>query len=644
MLIATTILALAVTYFGAYKEAPIGTICPEGRVKSLLEDQLKGLGRMPEEQGYPFTSCMWAGEIDQTGHEAPDLWWPYEQTAYLVDGQYRLGVFLRSDAAKEIAQKNVDYVANHPRKDGRMGPTCLGEGQWAATVFGRALMAAYDYTHDQRYLDIVRSHVDAGGTTQMDRDVCLGELETWLYSKTGERKYLDMACRRWERRDIDTPSILSMPALTTAAERRHILPMDIHGVTSAEIGKMPALVYLWDGDVKKRDFAVRYFEDVFTLNEAPDGCPTGDEHSSGRTGSDQLGLHELCSVNDYMWALGYLTMATGDAVWGDRLDKMFWNAGLGHISKDWLSAQYFSGCNQVAAPGRGNFRGGPCPRSWARHYEGLCYSPHPGGGGAACCAGNMHRLVPSYVARMWMTDPAGDPVKVLYGSSRFSFVKNGFTVTLEESCDWPYDGEATFVVRAKNRVRFSFSVRIPGWTEGATLAAKGRTIDCKPSSYAKIEDEFADGDVIRLSIPMPLLQWKEQDGTIYVTRGPCLMAHAPKEAARPMPSGGYYGGTEKVPAWEIESVSPWNWGLMYYPNGLAGVATVEKRDGMPVVRIPAYRVDNWCLDPSTQRQRDMRKEYDHVVTRPAEMIELVPSGTTRMRVGLFQEVVPTAGL
>lgn len=111
-----------------------------------------------------------------------------------------------------------------------------------------------------------------------------------------------------------------------------------------------------------------------------------------------------------------------------------------------------------------------------------------------------------------------------------------------------------------------------------------------------------------------------------------------------MPSGGYYGGTEKVPAWEIESVSPWNWGLMYYPNGLAGVATVEKRDGMPVVRIPAYRVDNWCLDPATQRQRDMRKEYDHVVTRPAEMIELVPSGTTRMRVGLFQEVVPTAGL
>lgn len=645
----TLMLAAAVPYFGTFREAPIRAILPEGRVKSLMEAQWKGLGSQPEEQGYPFTSCMWAGEIDQSGHAVPEAWWPYEQTAYLVDGLYRLGVFLRMDDVQALPKKNLDYVAGHPRKDGRMGPDCLGSGQWAPTVFGRALMAAYDYTGDKRYLEIIRSHVDAGGTTQMDRDVCLGEVETWLYAKTGEKRYLASAQRRWARRDVDTPGMLSMPALTTAAEKRHILPMDIHGVTSAEIGKMPAIVYLWDGDTRKRDFAVRYFEDFFTLNEAPDGCPTSDEHCTGRTGADQLALHELCSVNDHMWALGYLTMATGEAIWGDRLDKMFWNAGLGHVSKDWMSAQYFSGCNQVTSPGRGNHRGGPCPRTWSRHYFGLMYSPHPGG--AACCSGNLHRLLPSYVGRMWMTDRAGDPVKVLYGSSRFLFVKDGVAVELEEKSNWPYDGIATYTVHSAKPVRFAFSARIPGWTEGAEMKVEkrggrgeGKKIACSALSYAKIEDTFVEGDVITVSIPMPLLQWKEENGTTFVTRGPCLMAYPIPEACAPLPKGGYYNGTDKAPAWELYPKGPWNWGLKFYPKGLEGVATLEMRDGTPVVKIPAYHVDNWYMDPVSERQRDLRNEASHIVTRPSETIELVPSGTTRLRIGLFQEVVPPKGL
>lgn len=635
----TMMLAASVPYFGAYREARIGAIRPEGRVKTLMETHWNGLGSRSKEQGYPFSTCLWAGEIDQTGHKVPSAWWPYEQTAYLVDGLYRLGVFLRSDVVRARAQESLDYVVAHPRPDGRMGPACLGAGQWAPTVFGRALMAAYGFTGDRRYLDAVKRHVEAGGTTESDRDVCLGELETWLYAQTGEEKYLASARQRWARRDIASPDLRTMPALTTAAESRHILPMNIHGVTAAEIGKMPAILYLWDGDAKKRDFAVRFFEDTFTLNESPDGCPTGDEHATGRTGADQLGLHELCSVNDFMWALGYLTMATGDAVWADRLDKMFWNAGLGHISQDWLSAAYFSGCNQVAVPARGNYRGSPVPRRRARHYFALTYSGSPGGT-AKCCAGNLHRLIPSYAARMWMTDRAGDPVKVLYGSSRFSFVKDGVTVTLEESCDWPYDGAAKFVVHAERPVRFAFSARIPGWTEGATLAAQGRTVTCAAGAYARIEGTFAEGDVIDVSIPMPLLQWKEEDGMTFVTRGPCLMAYPIPEAAHPMPMGGYYNGTERLPAWELEPGGPWNWGLKFFRDGLADVATVERREGVPVVKIPAYRVDNWYLDPLTGRQRDLRHDYDHIVTHPAETIELVPSGTTRLRIGLFPEVNP----
>jgi hypothetical protein len=44
-----------------------------------------------------------------------------------------------------------------------------------------------------------------------------------------------------------------------------------------------------------------------------------------------------------------MTMATGDGLWGDRVERACFNAGMGAVKKDWKGAQYFSCPNQFLA-------------------------------------------------------------------------------------------------------------------------------------------------------------------------------------------------------------------------------------------------------------------------------------------------------
>ena len=48
-------------------------------------------------------------------------WWPYEQTAYYIDGVNRLGILLNDESLIEKAKVNTRYVINHLDSTGRFG-------------------------------------------------------------------------------------------------------------------------------------------------------------------------------------------------------------------------------------------------------------------------------------------------------------------------------------------------------------------------------------------------------------------------------------------------------------------------------------------------------------------------------------------
>ena len=60
--------------------------------------------------GYPFNTCMWGYEKMEGSYKE---WWPYEQTAYYLDGAFRLGLLLNDEELLEKARSNMVYVMEH---------------------------------------------------------------------------------------------------------------------------------------------------------------------------------------------------------------------------------------------------------------------------------------------------------------------------------------------------------------------------------------------------------------------------------------------------------------------------------------------------------------------------------------------------
>ena len=83
----------------------------------------------------------------------------------------------------------------------------------------------------------------------------------------------------------------------------------------------------------------------------------------------------------------------------------------------------------------------------------------------ACCAGNVTRMLPTYVQRMWMSAANGGLAAVLYGPSRVAAVvgKKQQTVEIVEETPYPFSEQIKFRILSEVPVEFSLHLRIPTW-------------------------------------------------------------------------------------------------------------------------------------------------------------------------------------
>ena len=134
--------------------------------------------------------------------------------------------------------------------------------------------------------------------------------------------------------------------------------------------------------------------------------------------------------------MGYYLMTTGDGGWADRIEKGIFNGGLGSITKDFKTMQYFSCPNQVIATGESNHN---------RFKHGLTWMAYRPIHETECCIGNLHRYMPNYVARMWLKDKKGHPVAALYGPSAVTYdLGDGLEVKIEEKTEYPFEERIVF--------------------------------------------------------------------------------------------------------------------------------------------------------------------------------------------------------
>jgi DUF1680 family protein len=121
-----------------------------------------------------------------------------------------------------------------------------------------------------------------------------------------------------------------------------------------------------------------------------------------------------------------------------------------------------------------------------------------------CCPPNIARLLVSIQSYMYAV--ADDEIAVhLYGESKAKFECAGANVELVQNTNYPWQGAIGFDISVDKPARFTVSLRIPEWADGAALKVNGETVELGKvmiDGYARIERDWSTGDHIDLDLPL----------------------------------------------------------------------------------------------------------------------------------------------
>ena len=614
----------------ALEEFTSGGIRPSGHLRAFLERQRTGTTGNRQALGYPFDGCMWSGIISNVYFEedlpysrkiaAPrdDIWWPYEQSAYLLDGMIRLSQLIDAPELKSEFKRNLDFCIANQAEDGDLFRIYSASGsQWPMVVFFRAALAYIDETGDERAKAAFVRHY-AGKKNAFhhpyDRDVLNIEGMLKVMEWTGDRSYLELA-EKWFSEHYYCDRF-------THTDRVHS-----HGVTFAEMLKIPALLYIHSGNAKWRDMAVKAMRDVFAQNETPNGQVSCCEYLSGR---DPWEGSETCVAADMMCALGVLLSMDANCEAADHMERIAYNALPGAATKDFTAHQYISLPNQaVATPfshGGHFFYGEP---DWNRYC--VCHF-------AQCCSGNINRAMPLFVQRMWLKDADGAPVSMLHGPSTVKGTFGGAGYAISCETDYPFGDRLVYRFATDGKVRMPFSFRVPSWVRVASVLRNGAPIQqtSNPGTLARIDGVWQNGDKIEVLFDQPVMLHSDRHWH-WLRRGALTLAHPVKtHEVRERPNSQFSDLSFEDPepfnfAFDLETIAKTNLVAEAMPSDY------PFEHPNLLVRVPMCEIREWqgLLEGRFTPPVPL---YTHPTGRRL-MVDFVPYATTLTRITAFPDTV-----
>jgi hypothetical protein len=645
-------------FHGALHPLAPGAVEPRGWLRGYMEKQAAQLGSQLSQVSWPFTGAYWDGEENGEAGKG-DAWWPWEQKAYWIDGATRLAIVLRDEELMAQVRASIDFTLTHADTDGYLGPKFFKEPtgafhRWPQNVFFRSLTA---YSDAQSPLikgaaaasvaAEMRKHYlgDQASYGTPPRNVTNIEAILWCYGRTGDPSLLALAENAWKEymKSAKDPEHGDLAVLRVFADT----PINAHGVTYAETMKLPAILYLYTGNDEYLKFALAAERRIFDHHMLIDGIPSTTEWYRTVTALDS---HETCDIADHTWSWGYMLMATGDAVWADRVERACFNAAPGAIKNDWKALQYFSCPNQFLATLNSDHN--------VMNHGGrmMAYQPNPGQA-TACCGGNVHRIFPNYVIRMWMKSDDGGLAAVLYGPSKVNATvgPDGEPVEIVQTTNYPFDEQIEFKINASRAVTFPLSLRIPAWCREPRLRVNGASVAASRTrqGFLVLNRRFNPGDVVTLTLPMKVAVTNWPQNGVGVERGPLVYSLPIKEKWSSQVEEKYT--TEEFPSWEAVPASAWNYGLALDPTKPAGEVEVKKSpmaqkeaedpwENPPVtLTAPARKIEDWELlsNPDKPSQKFTPCLPDLSASKVSETLErvtLIPYGSTQLRITIFPAV------
>ena len=401
-----------------------------------------------------------------------------------------------------------------------------------------AAVAYYNTTGKRKILDVairLADHID-NTFRQKDHHWVSGHQEielalVKLYHTTANIKYLDLAdwflqqrghgygkgtiWDEWkspeycqdkipvkDQKDITGHAVRAMYLYTGAADV---------GAAKNDNGYMDAMKAVWE-DVVYRNMYV-----------------TGGIGSSGTNEGftvdydlpNETAYCETCASVGMVFWNQRMNLLTGDAKYIDILERSLYNGALDGLS---LSGDHFFYGNPLASSG--NYS----RSEWF---------------GCACCPSNISRLVESIGSYVYAKSNDAVYVNLFVGSTANVTLQNK-KVKIAQTTRYPWDGDVQITVSPEKQTKFGVYVRIPGWAQNkpvpgdtyafadADAATVSISVNGLPENsklvngYAVIDRTWEKGDIVSLSLPMPIRRVKatekvkEDKNSVALQRGPLV--------------------------------------------------------------------------------------------------------------------------
>jgi DUF1680 family protein len=637
----------------AFVELPLGSVRPRGWLLHHLKKQAEGVTSHLQHLYAPFNGTAWMAEEA----DPQTSWWPWEVRGYWSDGTLRCGWLLDHERLVAEAAAPIKYTFSNPAEDGYLGPSFLRSNtdanRWPHAVFFRAAMAWHDGTGDSTIVDRLQRHY-LGNRYQYVADRASTNIEAmlWTYRRSGDPRLLALAENSYQRSQYFLAQNDGSFGLTARSMLSPGPCREVHGVTYAEISKLPALLYMATGNSEYLRVAEAGQRKIFEHHLMVGGIPSSSETLSTNTARD---AHEFCDIPDFCWTWGYLLQASRDGQYGDRIEKAIFNALPGSIRKDWKALQYYSSPNQFLCTSNSGhialMKGTPPQtiKEW-RYMQRMSFRPSPGDK-VVCCPGNLSRALPNYISRMWLKDVAGRGlVAALYGPSRVecNVGARDTRIEIETETAYPYSDEILFKVRCPVELEFPLHLRIPAWCSNASLTVNGSAValPARQNGFAEIRRAWRDRDELRLVLPMRTVstQWPE-DG-VAIERGPLVYALPIEERWSVVADE---KSSPEFPAWDVEPQSAWNYTLLHSEDAPEpifdqGPMSEDPWSNPPVsLTINAQKVRHWdfvrteaagsnvVLTPRLPDSAVLSQE----TVGPTKKLRLVPYASTALRMSVF---------
>jgi len=437
------------------------------------------------------------------------------------------------DKAKNIA----DFLLENQDEKGYIGRKRpnnfkeLAENEielWSQCCFLRAFLAYHEYSKEQKYLNAIISSVDLMiqtfgspenryfiGETSMEGGarahglMYIDVLEK-LYQLTRNKKYVDFAFRLYEDYSI------ALNLKNVDNQKSYLLDPNVPFFHHApHVAEHARVVYWLATMTNNPEYKVMVKNNLskFMAALSPSGGLITDEKIlesvGGKNGSPDL-RYEYCSILESSLSFESAFQKFGQPEIAEVAETIVFNAAQAARLSNGKANAYCSKDNQFEAVGTAD-------NSTFRFQYAACHR-------IPCCVFNVNRIMPYYVANMWMKTGDGKAlVAAFYGPSVLNTSIAGTQIEISQKTLYPFENEIELHINPEKEKKFDILLRIPSWSADTRIEA-GNAKQVKENGYVRLAKKWKKGDSVKIRFTPRIEIRTANNNEFYVRRGALLYA------------------------------------------------------------------------------------------------------------------------